>query len=462
MKQPPNAARVLIVDDDDAVRLHMSGIVDAAGYSSHEVETAEAAMEFVLASALDVVLMDIRLPGRSGLEALSDIARVHPDLPVILITGHASLDGAVEAMRSQAFDYLIKPVSPTDLRSALRRAMRHVQLDYHSEDLRNLVENDASTSGVIARSESMRSVLSLVSKLHDNQSPVLIRGESGTGKDVIARMIHLEGSRVNEPFVAINCAALPEGLLESELFGYAKGAFTGADGAKAGLFAQAHGGTIFLDEICEMAPALQSKLLRVLQDRRVRPLGSTEDFFCDVRIIAATNQDLASSLRTGSLRRDLYYRLNVIPIALQPLRERREDIAPLAMLFVSRIDSDRSLSPSALALLQRYDWPGNVRELANVIERSLVLCDSTVLDEMDIHIDRLSEYSDPLALSPSEETRDNLDANEFCQRAATAALTLKELQKKYIEEVLRLTAGNKTAAARILGLNRTTLYRRSP
>ena len=325
--------------------------------------------------------------------------------------------------------------------------------------------------GVIAESASMKRVVELVLRLRSNKSPVFIRGESGVGKDVIARAIHSQSNRADQSFIAVNCAALPETLLESELFGFARGAFTGATANKDGLFARADGGTLFLDEISEMDVALQSKLLRILQDGRVRPLGSTEDFLCDVRIIAATNQNMEQAVAQGSLRRDLYYRLNVIPIELEPLRDRLEDIVPLAELLIKSCDAERKLSSAALEKLRAYDWPGNVRELTNVIERSIAMSPATILEPEDIWIDSLLHAEPETAgvehASPIHDEKDEKDEKDeitdlgiFCERAAANSFTLRNIEEAYIQWVLTRTGGNKSFAADILGLNRTTLHRR--
>ena len=319
--------------------------------------------------------------------------------------------------------------------------------------------------GVIAESASMKRVVDLVIRLRSNDSPVLIRGESGVGKDVIARAIHGQGNRADHSFIAVNCAALPEALLESELFGFVRGAFTGATANKDGLFARADGGTLFLDEISEMDVALQSKLLRVLQDRRVRPLGSTEDFLCDVRIIAATNQHIEKAVTRGTLRSDLYYRLNVIPIELEPLRDRLEDIVPLAELLIKSCDPERKLSPAALEKLRTYGWPGNVRELVSVIERSIAMSPATILEPEDIWIDSLRHTTpENTAVEQTRPTHDAKDETSdlgfFCERAAAKDFTLLDIEEAYIQQILTRTAGNKTTAAEILGLNRTTLHRR--
>ena len=345
-----------------------------------------------------------------------------------------------------------------------------------SPDLRGAVElapapASSRIPGVIAESASMKRVVELVLRLRSNKSPVFIRGESGVGKDVIARAIHSQSNRADQSFIAVNCAALPATLLESELFGFARGAFTGATANKEGLFARADGGTLFLDEISEMDVALQSKLLRILQDGRVRPLGSTEDFLCDVRIIAATNQNMEQAVAQGSLRRDLYYRLNVIPIELEPLRDRLEDIVPLAELLIKNADAERKLSSAALEKLRAYDWPGNVRELTNVIERSIAMSPATILEPEDIWIDSLLHAEPETAgvehASPTYGEKDEKDEKDeitdlgiFCERAAANSFTLRNIEEAYIQWVLTRTGGNKSFAADILGLNRTTLHRR--
>ncbi len=454
MTNDAQSQRVLVVDDDEAIRRRLSGILLKSGYEVCEAESAEQAFEVAGRYPLDAVLMDIQLPGRSGLEALTELSTSQPNVPIIMVTGHASLEGAVEAIRNQAYDYLIKPVSSSDLKFALKRATRLRCLERENRSLRELVETTGAIDGIVAKSRAMSDVVSLIRQLSENESPVLIQGESGTGKDVVARAIHLEGTRSTGAFVALNCAALPESLLESELFGYARGAFSGADQAKDGLFAKADGGTLFLDEIGEMPPSLQSKLLRVLQDGRVRPLGATEDFACDVRVVSATNRNIIDAIRDGEFRSDLYYRLSVIPIELEPLRDRVEDIAPLAHMFASKIDPERHFSPGAIEILEEYDWPGNVRELSNVVERTFALCASRTIDECDLRI------QNRLVSPPGRNDSADADSCSLLNEAAGRELSLKELEREYIEMILKRAAGNKSEAARILGINRATLYRR--
>jgi len=447
--------RVLVVDDDEAVCRRLSGILAKSGYAVREAGSAEQAFEIADRHPLDAILLDIQLPGRSGLEALSEFSRSQPGIPVIMVTGHASLDGAIEAIRNQAFDYLIKPVSSSDLKFAMKRATRLRQLERENRSLRELVETTGAIDGIVAKSRSMSEVVSLIRRLAENESPVLIQGESGTGKDVVSRAIHLEGTRSTGPYVALNCAALPDSLLESELFGYARGAFTGAEQAKDGLFVKADAGTLFLDEIGEMPLAVQSKLLRVLQDGRVRPLGATEDFACNVRIIAASNRNIDQAIRDGQFRSDLYYRLSVIPIELEPLRRRVEDISPLAHMFAAKIDPERQFSSAAIEALEEHHWPGNVRELSNVVERSFALSPSLTLGVADLRIE-----SQVVNDSGPEECIDPLE-KELLESALDQNLSLKDLENAYIHRVLEKTSGNKSEAARILGINRATLYRRS-
>jgi transcriptional regulator with PAS, ATPase and Fis domain len=378
---------------------------------------------------------------------------------------HPAADRTAEALiESPRQDDPVQPPPSPDSRTAVEQALGLAPAK--AEVLvEKMPEPAVHIPGVIAESASMQQVAGLVIRLRNNESPVFIRGESGVGKDVIARAIHGQSNRAKNSFIAVNCAALPEALLESELFGFVKGAFTGATNNKEGLFARADGGTLFLDEISEMAPALQSKLLRVLQDGRVRPIGATEDFLCYVRIIAATNQDMGQALATGTLRRDLYYRLNVIPIALEPLRDRREDIVPLAKFLIEGFDAERTISPAALEKLAAYDWPGNVRELGNVIERSLAMSPATILTPEDIWIDPLLHAAPEVrgikeTTLPDEEKEEIPDARRFCERAAAQSFTLRDVEDTYIQAILKRTAGNKTLAADLLGLNRTTLHRR--
>jgi DNA-binding NtrC family response regulator len=324
----------------------------------------------------DVVLSDIMMPGQSGMDLLAQLHAAQPDLPVILMTGFASVDSAVAAMRGGAFDYVTKPFKLDAVMASLERAFQFRELERENARLRRAVDQTSAFGDLIGRSPAMRDIYALIRKISASGSSVLITGESGTGKEVVARTLHFTGLRASKPFVPINCTAMPEGLLESELFGHVKGAFTGAHANKKGLFEEADGGTLFLDEIGDMPLSLQSKMLRVLQDREIRAVGGTRAVKVDVRIIAATNKDLHREIEAGTFRKDLYYRLNVIPLRIPPLRERPEDIPLLAEAFLRRHAPERAprISPAALERLMHHRWDGNARELENAIERALVLC----------------------------------------------------------------------------------------
>jgi DNA-binding NtrC family response regulator len=353
-------------------------------------------------------------------------------------------------MRTGAFDYLTKPFEPDAVILAVERALAHRALALENEQLRRAVDRTGSLGELIGRSPAMREIFALIKRISHTRSSVLITGESGTGKEVVARAIHFHGDRSEKPFVPINCTAIPEGLLESELFGHVRGAFTGAHASKRGLFEKADGGTLFLDEIGDMGLGLQGKLLRVLQDREIRAVGGTQSVRVDVRIIAATNRDLEAEIAAGRFREDLFYRLNVIPIHIPPLRERPEDIPALAEAFLRRQPDGRRcyLSAEAMERLQAHPWRGNARELENVLERALALCDAETLGPNDI----------PLPGAPAPAAPSGQD---FLAAAAARGMTLHELGERYTEQVLRATNGNKVQAARILGIDRKTLYRRA-
>jgi two-component system response regulator HydG len=367
------------------------------------------------------------------------------------LTAFGSIDSAVVAMRAGAYDYLTKPFEPEAALLTLERALERRALEQENKRLRRAVDQTSRFGDLIGASASMRELFALIRKIAHNRSSVLITGESGTGKEVVARTIHYHGSRADKPFVPINCTAIPEGLLESELFGHVRGAFTGAHASKRGLFEQANGGTLFLDEIGDMGLALQSKLLRVLQDREVRPVGGNVATKIDVRIIAATHKDLRAEIDEGRFREDLFYRLNVIPVHLPPLRERPDDIPALAEAFVRKHSSGerRTLSAAAIQRLQAFPWRGNARELENVIERALALSDQPELGPDDLPIEAA-------ARGHAADVSGGLVA-----AAAARRLTLREVEVLYTEEILKLTGGNKVQAARILGIDRKTLYRRN-
>jgi DNA-binding NtrC family response regulator len=448
---PISNQRLLVVDDDSAMRALLASLFEQKGYPVEEAASADEALERAREAEFDAVLSDIKMPGKTGIEMVGELRRIRPDTPVVLMTAFGSIDSAVEAMRAGAFDYITKPFEPEAVLLTVERALERRALEEENRRLRRAVDRTASLGDLIGKSPAMREIFALIKKVAHGRSSVLITGESGTGKEVVARTLHYHGSRADKPFIPINCTAIPEGLLESELFGHVRGAFTGAHASKRGLFEKADGGTLFLDEIGDMGPGLQSKLLRVLQDREVRPVGGTQSTKVDVRIVAATNKDLDAAIAAGTFREDLYYRLNVIPLYIPPLRERREDIPALVEAFVERHSdgATRCVSGDATERLCAQPWKGNARELENVIERALALCDTPELGADDL----------PL---PGMEAGPGSDAPDDLLRLAVARrLSLRDLEDVYIDRVLELTGGNKVQAARILGIDRKTLYRRA-
>jgi len=444
-------AQLLIVDDDTAMREMLASLFRDRGYLVEEAASAAEALERADKQCFDVALSDIRMPGKTGIEMVGELRERLPDTPVVLMTAFGSIDSAVESMRAGAFDYITKPFEPDAVVLTVERALERRVLEEENRRLRRAVDQTSSFGDLIGESPAMREIFALVRKVANSSSSVLITGESGTGKEVVARTIHYSGNRADKPFVPINCTAIPEGLLESELFGHVRGAFTGAHTTKQGLFEKANGGTLFLDEIGDMSLALQGKLLRVLQDREVRAVGGTQVTKVNLRIITATNKDLSAEMEAGNFREDLYYRLNVIPIYIPPLRERPQDVPPLAKAFVAKHcgGRPRTISSSGLQYLAAFPWKGNARELENAIERSLALSDSDEIGVDELRLD-----------SATAEGHDNSPA-ALTHAAAENRLTLRELEDRYIEEVMRITDGNKVHAAKILGIDRKTLYRRA-
>jgi two-component system response regulator HydG len=441
---------ILVVDDDPVMREMVSDLLGTRGYDVETAGSAEDALEKAAAREFACVLTDLQMPGMDGMELLGNLHERFPEIPVVLMTSFGTIENAVKAMRLGAVDFVTKPFESEQLLVVLERALETRQLEEENRRLRAAVERTASFGDLVGKSAAMNEIYALIRKISGNRSNILITGESGTGKEVVARTIHFTGNRANEAFVPINCTAMPEGLLESELFGHVRGAFTGAHTNKKGLFEAASSGTLFLDEIGDMSPGLQGKLLRVLQDQEIRPVGGNQSIKVDVRLIAATNRNLRADIEAGLFREDLYYRLNVIPLHIPPLRERPDDIPPLARAFVERQSGDdsRQLSERAMQKLQRAAWPGNARELENCIERSLALAEGREINADDILIS-----DDPLQVGGSlEET--------ILQLAQEQRLTLHELGDLYVDRVLESTQGRKSEAARILGVNRRTLYRR--
>jgi DNA-binding NtrC family response regulator len=444
-------SRLLIVDDDTAMREMLASLFRDRDYAVEEAASAAEALDQAGEQCFDVVLSDIRMPGKTGIEMVGELRSRLPETPVVLMTGFGSIDSAVESMRAGAFDYITKPFEPDTVVLTIERALERRALEEENRRLRRAVDQTSSFGDLIGESPAMREIFALVRKVANSSSSVLISGESGTGKEVVARTIHYSGNRAERPFVPINCTAIPEGLLESELFGHVRGAFTGAHATKQGLFEKANGGTLFLDEIGDMNLALQGKLLRVLQDREVRAVGGTQITKVNLRIIAATNKVLSTEMEAENFREDLYYRLNVIPIFIPPLRERPQDVPPLAKAFAIKHSPNRvrTISSSGLRYLAAFPWKGNARELENVIERALALSDATEIEAEDLRLDPAAcEGRDP---SPAA----------LAYAAAENRLTLRELENRYIEEVMRITDGNKVHAAKILGIDRKTLYRRA-
>jgi DNA-binding NtrC family response regulator len=445
------ARDLLVVDDDDALRGMLRDLFQEEGYRVSDAPSVEAALELIRDRDFDVVLSDVNMPGKSGIELVGELRRIRPEAPVVLMTAFGSVASAVEAMRAGAFDYITKPFENDVARLAIERALGYRALEEENRRLRLAVDRTGALGDLIGTSPAMREIFALVRKIAHSRSSVLITGESGTGKDLLARTIHFHGARGGQPFLPINCTALPEGLLESELFGHVRGAFTGAHATKRGLFEKAAGGTLFLDEIGDMSLALQAKLLRVLQDGEVRPVGGSETTKVDVRIIAATNRDLGRTIEEGNFREDLFYRLNVIPVHIPPLRERPDDIPLLVEAFLRKHCSERprTVSPQASAWLKVQSWRGNARELENAIERALVLAESDELRVEDFRSrdTRGAPEVDPAAL--------------LIESAAESSLSLEELTERYTEEILRRCGGNKVHAAAILKIDRKTLYRRA-
>ncbi len=437
---------LLVVEDEPAVRSVLAAMLRDTGIDSAFAGDAEEALEVLGERDFGVVLSDVRMPGRSGHELVTEARLLRPDTPILLMTGFGSIDSAVEAMRVGAFDYLTKPLRRRPLLEALERAF-----EQRERVARRGARGGAGDDGpgLIGSSPALQEITAFIDKIADTASNVLVTGASGTGKELVARTIHARSARSDAPFVPINCTAIPEGLLESELFGHVKGAFTGAVNARKGLFEEADGGTLFLDEIGDMGIELQSKLLRVLQEREVRPVGGSQTTRVDVRIVAATHRDLRSQIEAGSFRVDLFYRLNVIPIHIPPLRERPEDVRALAVHFAKlKSGGMATVDPAALDRLAAMPWEGNVRELENVIERALAIGSGDCIRPQDIVPEEPSTSGAPV----SEE--------DVFQTLVERRVSLRDIEERMIEETLKATGGNKVEAARILGISRRTLYRR--
>ena len=439
--------RFLIVDDEQSIRRLCMTVGQGLNFACAEAETGEAALGSIETTPPDLVVADLKLPNLSGTELLRKIKELLPQAEVAIMTGHGSIESAVEAMRHGAYDYIEKPFRVERFRQLLQRMAEKVRLVTENQFLRERVSAETQLEGIIGTSVNMQDVLRMVSRLKDTRTPVLIVGESGTGKELVARAIHFRGPLAPMPFIAVDCGTLVPTLMESELFGHEKGAFTGALKSKAGLFQAANGGTIFLDEIGELPLEMQAKLLRVLQEREIRPVGSNEKMAVDVRIIAATNRDLEAAYRAGTFRKDLYFRLNVVSVHLPSLRERKSDIPQLVHCFLDRYAPGENIqvTPSAMKSFLQYEWPGNVRELENCIARAIALGDHRTIDVGDL----------PPAVRGSEALGGN--PRDVAELSTTA---LADLERITILRVFEQAGGDKALAGRMLGISRATLYRK--
>ena len=439
--------RFLIVDDDKSVRRLCATIGSSLNFVCSEADSAEAAINMMELESPDLILADLKMPNMSGLEFLEQVKKLAPRTEIAIMTGHGSIETAVRAMRMGAYDFITKPFRIDELKLLLQRMEEKAQLVAENQFLRDRVNADMEMNGIIGSSAKIQDVMRMVARLKDTRTPVLIAGESGTGKELVARAIHYRGTLAKHPFVAVDCGSLVPTLIESELFGYEKGAFTGAHRSKEGLFESANGGTIFLDEIGELPLEMQAKLLRVLQEKEVRPVGSSKSVKVDVRVIAATNRDLEASYREGTFRKDLFFRLNVVTLHLPSLRERKSDIPTLILWFLDKYAPEQlyEISTEAMKCLLQYEWPGNIRELENCIERAVALGTDKILDVNDLP-PAIGEFApDPVALQDG---------------GVLSATDLEELEKATILRVFKQVNGDKTLAGKMLGISRATLYRK--
>lgn len=443
-------AHLLIVDDDESACEFLDTVLSGQGFRVTSEVTAEAALSRLSGQEFDAMLTDVYMHGMDGIELCRRVQALRPDLPVLVVTGEASLDAAVAALRAGAYDFITKPIDTKLLMPAINRAVQHYRLNAEVRRLRRALDDTRRFGAIIGKSPAMQQVFDLIVRVADSEASVLVTGESGTGKELVARSIHEHSARVAGPFVALNCAAVPANLIESELFGHARGAFTDAKTSRDGLFAQADGGTLFLDEIGELPLEMQPKLLRALQERRIRPVGVSKEIPFDARIVTATNRDLESEVEAGRFREDLLYRIDVVRVELPPLRMRGRDVLLLAQAFIERFADQggrnvRQLDPVAAERLLSYDWPGNVRELENCMERAVALA----------RIDRITLEDLPRKIREHRPERVVLTADD-----PEDLPTLDELERRYIGKVLGAMGGNKSQAAKVLGLDRRTLYRR--
>jgi two-component system response regulator HydG len=452
MMEETSQGFLVVIDDDPQMRSLLIDHLEMLNYHVRAFSDGLEAMSFLKGSSpeaaqVELVLTDLRMPEMDGMSVLRQLKPARPHLPVIIMTAHGSMESAIEGLRKGAFDYIVKPFKLAEISHAVERAVSYGRLQRQNKTLASEIKKTWNKNEIVGKSAALQTIFDLIERVAPAQSNILITGESGTGKEVIAKAIHNQSPRASKPFVAINCTAIPETLLESELFGHAKGAFTGAHERKKGLFEEAQGGTLFLDEIGDLDIGLQAKLLRVLQERKIKPVGDNQMKDIDVRIIAATHKDLKKAIVEKNFREDLYYRLSVIPIVLPPLRHRPEDIPLLAQHFLNKYTVINNklvtgFSFEALQKLMAFSWPGNVRELENLIERLVVLTRNSVIQASEI-------------TTPEDKPHEN-----FYGQATEDSPTLEQLEKRYIQLILSKTAGKKERAAQILGINRRTLYRK--
>jgi DNA-binding NtrC family response regulator len=436
--------RILVVDDEEIVRESLGGWLEKDGYTVASAPDGPTAIERLKQDRWSILVVDLKMPGMDGLQVLAEAKKLHPELAVVIMTAYATVDTAVAAMKAGAFDYLVKPFDPEELSLMMQKIVSQQELVRENTVLRQALKKEYRFRDLLSKSPAMQAVFELARTAARSNSTILILGESGSGKEVLARAVHAESPRSGGPFVAVSCAALTETLLESELFGHEKGAFTGAVARRKGKFESANGGTLFLDEVGDVGSKLQLDLLRVLEDRKFQRVGGNESIEVDVRIVAATNRDLRKAEAEGRFREDLFYRLNVIPITIPPLRSRREDIPLLVDNFIERLQVETQkridgVSPEAMAALIAHDWPGNVRELRNVLERGAVVSSAAVIQVSDLGLpSRIAESAAAVRTAPLQ--------------------SLEELEKRHVAAVLAHTGGNVSQSARILGIDRVTLY----
>jgi DNA-binding NtrC family response regulator len=438
---------ILLIDDDDSLRRVMEFSLTEAGHMVQTAASGEDGLRLFEKDTFDAVITDITMPGMSGMEVLAKVRQRVPSIPVIVITAYGTIESAVEAMKQGAFDYITKPFNRDELRLTLEKAIKMRRLEKENVELRAEVTDRYCFESIIGSSEKMKEVLDLAGRVAASDASLLITGESGTGKELLAKGVHFNSRRANGPFVAVNCAAIPEALIESELFGHVKGSFTGAVRDKEGKFELADGGTLFLDEIGDLRIDLQAKILRALQEREVDRIGGGKPVSVDVRVIAATNKDIERAVKEGAFREDLYYRLNVITLFIPPLRERKDDIPVLAGHFLKKFntEADVRMDASALSVLMAYGWPGNVRELENVIERASVLKRGLLITREEL---------------PEKLKKENMGVEDIILNIPEQGISLEELEKKLIIKALEKHKGNQTRAAEFLGITRPTLIYR--